>query len=311
MGKIVLHRLVQAMMVAWSVGTLTFVLLRSLPGDMAYRIAAGRYGYDNVDSAAADAVRAELGLERPVLEQYLGWLGDLLQFNLGTTLVSGAPVSQELQHQLGHSLLLASMALLLSAFIALPLGILCALKSQGKLDLASLIASSLLRAQPVFVIGLILILAFALHLGWFPVAGFGTALHLILPSVALALSLAAVSNRVVRNSTYEVLHSAYFEFSRIKGLTARQTFLRHGLRNMAVPVVAFMGIQLVGLIEGIVMIESLFSWPGIGHGLAHAIFSRDVPMIQGTALTLGLIFVFINTLIDLVCHWLDPRDNRE
>jgi peptide/nickel transport system permease protein len=116
---------------------------------------------------------------------------------------------------------------------------------------------------------------------------------------------------VVRNSTYEVLHSAYFEFSRIKGLTARQTFLRHGLRNMAVPVVACMGIQLVGLIEGIVMIESLFSWPGIGHGLAHAIFSRDVPMIQGTALTLGLIFVFINTLIDLVCHWLDPRDNRE
>lgn len=311
MGKIVLHRLIQAMMVAWSVGTLTFVLLRSLPGDMAYRIAAGRYGYDNVDSMAAEAVRAELGLERPVLEQYLGWLGDLLQFNLGTTLVSGTPVGQELQYQLGHSLLLASTALLLSAFIALPLGILCALKSHGKLDLASLIASSLLRAQPVFVIGLILILAFALQLGWFPVAGFGTALHLVLPSTALALSLAAVSNRVVRNSTYGVLHSAYFEFSRVKGLTARQTFLRHGLRNMAVPVIAFMGIQLVGLIEGIVMIESLFSWPGIGHGLAHAIFSRDIPMIQGTALTLGLIFVLLNTLIDLLCHWLDPRGNRK
>jgi peptide/nickel transport system permease protein len=118
-----------------------------------------------------------------------------------------------------------------------------------------------------------------------------------------------VSNRVVRNSTYEVLHSAYFEFARVKGLTARQTFVRHGIRNMAVPVVAFMGIQLVGLIEGIVMVESLFSWPGIGHGLAHAIFSRDIPMIQGAALTLGLLFVLLNTAVDLLCHWLDPRGN--
>ncbi|MFC6673402.1 ABC transporter permease [Marinobacterium aestuariivivens] len=311
MGRIVLHRFVQALMVAWGVGTLTFILLRSLPGDMAFRIAAGRYGYDAVDSAAAEAVRAELGLDRPALEQYLDWLADLLQFNLGNTLVSGAPVSLELQHQLGHSLLLASAALLLSAVIALPLGIYCALKSHGKLDLASLIASALLRAQPVFVIGLLLILAFALQLGWLPVAGFGTPAHLVLPAIALALSLAAVSNRVIRNSTYDVLHSAYFEFSRIKGLTAWQTFLRHGVRNIAVPVVAFMGIQLVGLIEGIVMIESLFSWPGIGHGLAHAIFSRDIPMIQGAALTMGLIFVFLNTLVDLLCHWLDPRGNRE
>jgi peptide/nickel transport system permease protein len=309
MGKIVLHRLIQAVMVAWGVCTLTFVLLRSLPGDMAYRIAAGRYGYDNVDGAAADAVRAELGLERPVLEQYLDWLVDLLQFDLGTTLVSGAPVTAELQHLLGHSMLLAAAALLLSALIALPLGVLCAIRSHGKLDLGSLMVSSLLRAQPVFVIGLLLILAFALQLGWLPVAGFGTALHLVLPSVALALGLAAVSNRVVRNSTYEVLHSAYFEFARVKGLTARQTFVRHGIRNMAVPVVAFMGIQLVGLIEGIVMVESLFSWPGIGHGLAHAIFSRDIPMIQGAALTLGLLFVLLNTAVDLLCHWLDPRGN--
>ncbi|WP_428239638.1 ABC transporter permease [Gynuella sp.] len=310
MSRMILNRLFQAIMMAWSVGTLTFVLARSLPGDMAYKIAAGRYGEDAVSSAAAAAVRAELGLDRPAWEQYLSWLSDLITLNLGNSLISGAPVIEEIQHQLGHSLLLAVCALLLSALIALPIGILSGLRPNGWLDYSTLTLSTLIRAQPVFSVGLILVLFFAIQLRWFPVAGFGHPVHLVLPSLALALSLAAISNRVIRGSVRNVAASAYYQFARVKGLGRGTTFLRHGLRNMAVPVVAFMGIQLVGLIEGVIMIESLFAWPGIGHGLSHAVFSRDIPMLQGTALVMGILFVLLNTLVDASCHLLDPRGQR-
>lgn len=302
-----MRRLIQAFMVAWGVGTLTFILMRSLPGDMAYRIAAGRYGQDNVSASAAELVRAELGLEKPALQAYLHWLMDLLQLNLGNSLITGAPVITEIQHQLSHSLLLAVTAIAVAALLALPLGILTGFRAGGRLDKLVMVISSAFRAQPVFVVGLILILLFSVNWQWFPVAGFGSLYHLVLPSLALALCLAAVSNRVVRNSTQRVVNSPFYLFSRVKGLPAMDTFMRHGLRNLSVPVIAYMGIQLVGLIEGIVMIESLFSWPGVGHGLAHAIFSRDIPMIQGTALMMGLIFVILNALVDVACYLADPR----
>lgn len=304
---ILLQRLLQTAFVIWSVGTITFVLMRSLPGDAAYRVAAGRYGYDSVNAAAAEAVRMELGLDRPALELYVQWLGDLLTFNLGHSLVSGLPIMREVGHQLGHSLLLAVVAILFAAVAALPMGIYSAVKADRWADRLALTGSVFLRSQPVFVIGLGLILLFALHWQWFPVAGFDGPQHVVLPALSLALSLAAVSSRVVRNSAFRVLHASYFQFAQMKGLSFGQSFVRHGIRNLALPVVVFFGIQLVSLIEGIVMIESLFSWPGIGHGLAHAIFARDVPMIQGTALCMGLLFVGLNLLIDLCCHFIDPR----
>ncbi|MBU3825150.1 MAG: ABC transporter permease, partial [Candidatus Oceanisphaera merdipullorum] len=167
--------------------------------------------------------------------------------------------------------------------------------------------SSVIRAMPVSVLGVIFILLFALNWDWFPVAGFGTPAHLVLPALTLALSLAAVSNRVVRDSAKRTFKAAFYQFSRVKGLSRWQTFRQHGVRNIAVPVVAFLGIQLVSMIEGIVMIESLFSWPGIGHGLAHAIFARDIPVIQGAALVMGILFVLLNTLVDIICLWIDPR----
>ncbi|WP_392339616.1 ABC transporter permease [Moritella marina] len=303
-------RLSQLCLVTWGVGTLTFVLMRSLPGDMAYRIAASRYGQDNVDSAAAELVRQELNLDQGWFSSYTSWLIDLLQLNLGNSLVSGLPVSETVAHQLGHSLLLAGCGILLSVLIALPLGTLSA-KKGGVVNLVVVWFSTFTRAMPVFVLGLILILLFAMEWQLLPVAGFGTWQHLVLPSITLAISLAAVSNRVVHNSVRRVLRSPFYQFSRVKGLTEGQTFFRHGVRNMAVPVVAFIGIQLVSVIEGIVMIESLFSWPGVGHGLAHAIFARDIPVIQGCALTMGILFVVLNSLIDVLCYWIDPRGQQE
>ncbi|ACO81270.1 Binding-protein-dependent transport systems inner membrane component [Azotobacter vinelandii CA] len=306
-----LKRLGQAAFVCWSVGTLGFALMRLLPGDMAFRIAAGRYGYDQVNLAAAEAVRAELGLDRPAWRLYLEWLFDLLRLDLGDSLVSGLPVLGEILHLLGHTLLLAGAAMLIAILIAVPVGLFAAFRAEGWFDRAALVASAFLRAQPVFVIGLLLLLIFALELRLFPVAGFDGARYLVLPAIALALSMAAVSNRVVRHSAGAVIASAFFAFARVKGLSFAQAFVRHGLRNGALPVLAFLGIQLAGAIEGIVMIESLFSWPGLGHGLAHAVFNRDVPMIQGAAMTLGLIFVGLNLAVDLACHLVDPRGRSD
>ncbi|WVE34050.1 ABC transporter permease [Vibrio natriegens] len=310
MLRILRKRLYQLILVAWGVGTLTFVLMRSLPGDMAYLIAASRYGQDNVDSAAAELVRQELNLDQGWFSSYVSWLSDLLQLNLGNSLVSGLPVSEAVVHQLGHSMLLAGVGITLSVLIALPLGTWSA-KKGGLVNSLVVWFSTFTRAMPVFVLGLLMILIFAISWKWFPVAGFGTWQHLVLPSITLAISLAAVSNRVVHNSVRSVLRSPFYIFSRVKGLSETQTFFRHGLRNMAVPIVAFVGIQLVSVIEGIIMIESLFSWPGVGHGLAHAIFARDIPVIQGCALTMGILFVLLNSIIDVLCYWIDPRGQQE
>jgi peptide/nickel transport system permease protein len=307
LGGLLLQRLFQAGLVAWMVGTLTFVLTRTLPGDMAYRIAAGRYGHDMVNTAAAEAVRAELALDQPAFTAYFGWLWDLVQFDLGRSLVSGAPVVHELWHQLGHSLGLAMTAVLLSLLLGPPLGLAAGLKPRGWLDRSSEVVASVLRALPPFAVGLLLIMLFSVALGWLPAAGHGRTAHSVLPALTLALALAAVSSRVARNAMADVSHSAYYAFSRTKGLNERASFLRHGLRNAAVPIVAYLGVQFVYLIEGVVVVETLFAWPGIGHALVHAIVARDVPMLQGTALVMGLLFVLLNTLVDIACYLLDLR----
>ena len=309
MRQLLLKRLLQLIAVSWGVGTLTFILMRSLPGDMAYRIAASRYGMDAVDSRAADIVREELGLDQGALSAYWHWFTDLLSWNLGNSLVSGAPVSESLWHMLGHSLLLAGAGMVIALIIAIPLGLASAYWG-GWLDRALLTVSTVMRAVPVFVIGLLAVIVFALEWNLFPVAGFGTPAHLVLPALTLALSLAAISNRVIHTEAKRVFGSSFYEFARMKGLSPWQAFQHHGIRNIAVPVVAFLGIQLITVVEGVVMIESLFSWPGIGHGLAHAIFARDIPLIQGTALMMGVMFVVLNTLVDIACHYLDPRGGR-
>ncbi|MDN3558081.1 ABC transporter permease [Halomonas maura] len=307
MTSLLLGRLLQAGLVAWGVGTLTFLLTRALPGDMAYRIAAGRYGYENVDRDAAEAVSRELALGGSPLGDYLHWLGDLARLDLGHSLVSGEAVWSEVRHQLGHSLDLAIVAVLLALLIGPPLGMLAGLRRDGWLDRANLLGAVLLRSLPSFVIGLLLIMAFSVGLGWFPAAGHGGASHAWLPALALALGLAAVSTRVARNAMAGVAGSPFHAFALTKGLSPSRVFWRHGLRNAGVPVVAYLGVQLVYLIEGVVVVESLFAWPGIGHALVHALVARDVPMVQGTALAMGLLFVALNTLVDLTCLLIDPR----
>jgi len=297
----------QLLLVIWSVGTLTFVLTRLLPGDMAYRIAASRYGYDQTDSAAATLVQAELGLDLPWWRSYASWLTDLLQLNLGKSLVSGESVWALIGHQFGHTLALALVALLLAFLIGPPLGLVAAMKPQGLFDRFTLIFSTLLRSFPAFIIGIALITLFSVQLKWLPAAGYGELQHFFLPALTLALGLSAVSIRVSRNAMVAVATSEYYQFSRLKGLNKTLRFVRHGLRNVAIPILAYHSVQLIYLIEGVVIVESLFAWPGSGHALVHAVIARDVPMIQGTALIMGAIFVLLNMAVDMLNRLIDPR----
>ena len=307
MLNILAKRLMQLLLVIWSVGTLTFVLTRLLPGDMAYRIAASRYGYDQTDSAAAALVQAELGLDLPWWRSYVSWLTDLLQLNLGKSLVSGESVWALIGHQFGHTFALALVALLLAFLIGPPLGLLAAMKPQGLFDRFTLIFSTLLRSFPAFIIGIALITLFSLQLKWLPAAGYGELQHFFLPALTLALGLSAVSIRVSRNAMVAVATSEYYQFSRLKGLNKTLRFVRHGLRNVAIPILAYHSVQLIYLIEGVVIVESLFAWPGSGHALVHAVIARDVPMIQGTALIMGAIFVLLNMAVDMLNRLIDPR----
>ena len=274
---------------------------------MAYRIAASRYGYDQTDSAAAALVQAELGLDLPWWRSYVSWLTDLLQLNLGKSLVSGESVWALIGHQFGHTFALALVALLLAFLIGPPLGLLAAMKPQGLFDRFTLIFSTLLRSFPAFIIGIALITLFSVQLKWLPAAGYGELQHFFLPALTLALGLSAVSIRVSRNAMVAVATSEYYQFSRLKGLNKTLRFVRHGLRNVAIPILAYHSVQLIYLIEGVVIVESLFAWPGSGHALVHAVIARDVPMIQGTALIMGAIFVLLNMAVDMLNRLIDPR----
>lgn len=297
----------QALIVAVIVGVVSFVMMQALPGDAAYRIAAGRYGYDMMDAAAAEAVRTELGLDRHWTVQLLSWLGALATFDLGKSLVYGSPVVDEIAVQLGYSLLLAAGAVVTSLLIAVPVGVAAGMRPGGLVDRVTLSVSIFLRAIPAFALGVVLVLVFAVQLKLLPVAGFRGPQHLILPSLTLGLGLAAVSNRVVRDAVADAMAAEWRLFARTKGLSARRTVLRHVLRNASLPVVTYVGVQMAYLIEGVVIVETVFAWPGIGHALVHAIFARDIAMVQGTALTLGLIYVALNLAIDLACRGIDPR----
>lgn len=304
---ILCFRFAQAGSVAVIVGIASFLMMRALPGDLAFRIAAGRYGYDNMTAEIAAQVRAELALDRSPFVAFLDWMADIAQFNLGTSLVSGESVWTEIAHQFGASLQLAAAAMVLAVLLGLPAGVWCGLRTGGASDRLLVYVSSALRAMPQFLLGLVLMVLFAVQFRLLPAAGYGELRHMILPALTLALGLAAASARITRDATHAAAVAPYYDFAKWKGLSDGQVFLRHGIRNIAAPVITYLGLQFVLLAEGVVVVETIFGWPGIGHALIHAIFHRDIPMVQGTALVMGLGFVLTNTVIDLTVRRIDPR----
>jgi len=307
MVKVISLRLLQAFMLAIFVNTLCFLMMQILPGNQAMRIAAGRYGPDGMTAEIAQSVALELGLYKPLWQQYWDSLVLLFNFDLGYSLVSGEKVIHEIQTQLGYSLYLAFFSFVLTLLIAFPLGIFSGAKSGGIIDKISMVFSVLLKAIPPFLLGLLLMIVFSLYLKILPPAGFENWTYLILPAFTLALGLSAVSNRLIRESMIDVSNASYYSYAKYKGLSNFRIIKNHGIKNALIPIVSFLALQSIYLIEGVVIVESIFAFPGIGHALVHAIIARDIPMIQGSVLIMGLLFVSINLLADILSQFLDPR----
>lgn len=307
LGRRLSRLLLQAVFVLLAVGSLCFAMAELLPGDAAYRIAAGRYGYDVVNTEIAEAVRAELGLDRPAYLRWAEWLVQLAQGQLGRSMVLGDPVLALVGHQLGHTLWLSLVAWVMALALGLAFGLWTALHPAGWTRRAVDSFNTVLRASPSFLLGVVLTTVLAVELDWFPVAGHEDADHVFLPALTLALALCPGFTQVVRDAALKLLRSDAFEFAQVKGLPLGAAVWRHALPQVLLATLAYAGVQLVLLIEGMVVVETLFAWPGIGHALVHAVIARDVPMIQGTALTMALLFVLLSGAIDLLLHGLDPR----
>ena len=305
------RRGLQVVALALIIGTLCFFMVRALPGDLAMRVAASRYGLDLVSGAAADAVRAEMGLNQSALQGLLGWWRDMATLNLGQSLITQRPVWGEVAHHLGATLRLSAAALAIAFAVGVPLGVWAGLRPQGWVDKASWLMAVVLRALPPFLLSVLLILLVAVQWGFLPAGGDESQASLVLPALTLGLGLAAGLARVTRAAMLEVVVSPFFEFARTKGLSDWQALVRHGLRNAAVPVTAYLGVQALFLVEGALVVETLFAWPGIGHALVHAVFGRDIPVVQGTALCMGVLFVVFNLLVDAACLALDPRHTQK
>jgi peptide/nickel transport system permease protein len=300
-------RLFQGIFVALGVSTLTFALLMAMPGDLALKVTMAQYGEDGLNQERVERVRRETGLDEPALWLYGKWVVRTLRFDLGRSMVTGQPVRSALGFHLGLSLKLASAAILFSLVLALPMGILAGLRPGSWPDLLSAAFSSLMVSLPGFVLGAFLILLLAIRMRLLPAAGFHEPAHMVLPAITLGLGLAAVSSRVIRTAVVDVKNAFYLQFARIKGVPEHRVLLDHGFRNGAVPVVTFLSLQLAHVLDGVVVLENLFNWPGIGFLLLESIQGRDIPMIQAVTLLIGLFYVGANLLADLACAWLDPR----
>ena len=306
-ASLIVTRCAQAVITAWVLATLCFGFVHALPGDLALRIAATRLGEDRVTQEAATRIRIEEGLDRPLAVQYAHWLSQLAKGHLGVSLVTRKPVIDELGYHGRLTLVLGLAGWALSYLIALPIGVIAGCRPNGLVDRAVTLVSVGLASLPTFMIGLGLITVFALTLRWLPPAGFRTEAHLVLPAVTLALGLAAFSVRVIRNAVEDVRSAFYMTFSRIKGLSPAAAFRRHGVRNAAIPITTFAALQFAYVVDGFVVIETLFNYPGLGELLVKSLLARDVPVIMGASLLIGLTFTMITLIADLACAALDPK----
>jgi peptide/nickel transport system permease protein len=300
-------RIGQALATAAMLASLCFVFVHALPGDLALRVAAARVGDERVTPETAARIRREEGLDRPLVVQYGEWMGNLAQVDLGRSLLSGKPVIQELAYHSAFTLQLGLIGWLLSYLIALPLGLLAGFRPGGWIDRATDALAVTLASLPAFLVGIGLVTLFALTLRWLPPAGFRTGAHMVLPALTLALSLIAFSIPVIRNAVVEVRSAFFMTYARMKGLSPVSAFRHHGVRNAAVPVVTFAALQFAFVIDGFVVIETLFNYPGLGELLVKALIARDVPVIMGTGLLIGFAFAVVSLVADLARLWLDPR----
>ena len=302
----ILRRLGLMVLIMLGVSVITFSMMHLVPGDPAEVIAMERYG-EEITAETIERVRAELGLDQPVPVQYFRWLTDVLQGDLGCSFRTDRPVLDEILSRLPATIQLALAGMLVALIIAIPVGIISATRQYSAVDNVSMFGALLGVSMPNFWLGLLLILFFSVHLGWLPVFGRGGIEHLILPALTLGTGMAAITTRLIRSSMLEVLGQDYIRTARSKGLKERVVIYKHALKNALIPVVTIVGLQFAALLEGAVIVEVIFAWPGIGRLLVDSIFARDFMLIQGCILFIAAMFVMVNLLVDISYAYLDPR----
>jgi peptide/nickel transport system permease protein len=306
MGQYITRRLLLLMPIWLGITLMAFGLGRLAPGDPA-RLIAERQADGLPTPAQVEQIREEYGLADPLPLQYMRWVAHALQGDLGVSFKTGGPVLEELARRFPATLELAVYGMLVGIALALPLGAQAAVRRGSSADHLSRLVALAGASLPSFWLAFILIIVFAVQLRLLPVAGRGTARHLVLPAITLGVALAAPLTRLTRSSMLEVLGEDFVRTAWAKGLHERAVVLRHALRNALIPVVTVAGMSFGHLLGGAVIVETVFAWPGVGKLVVDSIFDRDYPLIQGYVLFMGTIFVLINLAVDLLYVWLDPR----
>lgn len=306
MTRYILRRLLYLLPVWLGISLLAYSLANLAPGDPARMILQRQTG-EAVSEEEVQRLRAELGLDDHFAVRYTRWVWHAAQGDLGTSYRTGEPILQLLAERFPRTLQLATVALVFGLLIALPLGVLAAIRRNSSADHGARLVAFVGASMPSFWLGYVLIIVLAVKLKLLPVAGYGTWQHVILPALTLGLGGAASLTRLTRSSVLDVLDEDYVRTARAKGLRERSVVLRHALRNALIPIVTVTGMRFGHLLAGAVIVETVFAWPGIGKYVIDSIYDRDYPAIQGFVLFMGTVFVILNLLVDLSYLWLDPR----
>ena len=296
-----------------------FLLLRVIPGDVAQVILAGPSGEASYTLQDVEELREKLGLNDPLYLQYGNWVSDLVRGDLGTSFATRRPISQELKRQFPVTLQLAFFTMVVVSLIAIPIGVLAAVKQDSAADYILRGIAILGMAAPTFFVGLVVVLVVSRYIGWLPPLGyahiwdqpFKSFQQLIFPALVLGFSSHGLLLRMTRTQLLEVLREDYVRTARSKGLSENVVTVRHALRNALLPVVTVGGLQLGGLFTGAVIVETIFNLPGIGRGLIQGVFSRDLPLIEAYIMYFTVVALVANLLVDLTYAWLDPRIRYE
>ena len=302
MLAVLARRLIQSALILLGVAAITFVLLYALPADPA-RMIAGR----SATAATVANIRHELGLDQPLLTQFWAYLTHLVQGNLGRSYAQKTEVATLIAARLPATLALMAAGIFMELLLGLTLGVIAALSRGGPVDRLIMMTAFVGVSAPQFIVALFLLYVFAATLGWFPMSGFGTPAHVVLPALTLGVLGAGWYARIVRSAMIDVLNQDYIRTARAKGLSAWRIVLRHALPNAILPVIAMIGIDIGQFMGGVVVVEAVYGWPGIGQLAWQAIQQVDIPIIMGVTLTSALAIVIGNLAADLVAPAIDPR----
>jgi len=300
--KYIIRRLLLLLPVMLGVIFLVFFIISLTPGDVASMILG-----DGATDERIIELREEMGLDDPLIIQYGRYMGSLLSGNMGTSYADGRSVAGEIGQRFPNTFKLTITAIILSVLISIPIGVISATKQYSIFDNVGMIFALIGISMPSFWIGLILIIAFSLKLGWFPSGGMSGILSLILPAFTLAIASTASITRTTRSSMLEVIRQDYINTAKAKGVSKSRVITKHALRNALIPAITVIGLEFGVLLGGAVLTETVFSWPGIGRLMVQSIQRKDTPMVLGCIIVFTLSFSIVNLLIDILYAYLDPR----